>query len=72
MVKAKVLLGWMDEAEAMSTLLRENATDPPFTEEEARKLREEYRRRVADLPPRACLPPARLADRTRKEEYEER
>ncbi len=72
MVNAKVLLGWMDEDEAMSTLLRENPAQPPLTESEARSLWEEYRGRVAALPPRACAPPVLLADRTPKEEYEER
>jgi hypothetical protein len=68
---AKVLLGWMDEAEAMSTLLGESAADPPLTEADARALWNEYRRRVAALPPRACAPPARLKSRTPHERYEE-
>lgn len=68
---AKVLLGWMDEDEAMSTLLRENPADPPMTEASARELWELYRRRVAALPPRACPPPARLKDWTAHERYEE-
>ncbi len=72
MVKVKVLLGWMDEAEAMNTLLRENLTEPPLTEAEARALWEKYRERVAALPPRACRPPVRLTHCTRKEEYEVR
>jgi hypothetical protein len=69
---AKVLLGWMDEAEAMSTLLRENTTDPPLTESAAQGLWNEYRRRVKALPPRACPPPRRLSDRTPHERSAER
>jgi hypothetical protein len=70
-IEAKILLGWMDETEAMACLLREYRGDPPLTEAEAKKLWNEYRGKVAQLQPRECPPPKYLLDRTQKEEYAE-
>jgi len=68
---AKLLLGWMEEKEAMIWLLKECKREKPFTEETARTLWNEYREKVAALKPRTCEPPRILVDRTRKEEYAE-
>ncbi len=70
-VNAKLLLGWMEEAEAMNWLLREYRGDNPFNEATARELWQEYQARVAALPPRACVPPACIAGRKHNEQYEE-
>lgn len=70
-VNTKLLLGWMDENEAMNWLLRESRSAQPFTEQTARDLWSEYRARVAALQPRACTQPIRIAERTKKEEYDE-
>jgi hypothetical protein len=70
-VNTKLLLGWMEEAEAMHWLLKECKREEPFTEESAKKLWNDYREKVAALPPRDCPPPAVLLDRTQKEEYAE-
>lgn len=70
-VETKLLLGWMDETEAMHYLLRDSKREEAFTEQTAKDLWNEYRERVAALPPRACVPPNRIAERTRREEYDE-
>jgi hypothetical protein len=70
-VNTKLLLGWMDEAEAMTSLLKECRREEPFTDQSARDLWNEYRQRVAALGARPYVPPLRLADRTAKEEYAE-
>jgi hypothetical protein len=70
-IMAKLLLGWMDEKEAMTWLLKECKCEEPFTEASALKLWSEHREKVAALKPRACHPPTVLTDRTRKEEYAE-
>ncbi len=70
-VDCKLLLGWMDETEAMNSLLRECQRDPPFTPEEAKKLWNEYRDKVAALPAREAARPQYITDRTQKEEYAE-
>ena len=70
-VMTKLLLGWMDETEAMACLLREYKGDVPFTEEAARAKWNEYRERVGNLGPRECTPPACIVERTQKEEYSE-
>jgi len=67
----KLLLGWMPEADAMHWLLKECKRDEPFTEESARKLWNEYREKVAALPPRTANPPVVILERTQKEEYAE-
>src|SRR6266700_546829 len=68
-VMTKLLLGWMDEEEAMVSLTRECST--PFTEKAARDLWHEYQAKIAQLPPRTCQPPNYIAGRTHKEEYAE-
>jgi hypothetical protein len=70
-VNTKLLLGWMEEQEAMVWLLNECRNKEPFTEESAKKLWNEYREKVAALPPRKCEPPRYLDDRNQKEEYAE-
>jgi len=70
-VRAKLLLGWMEETEAMQWLLKEYAGDIPFTEETAKELWQKYRDKVALLPQRTATPPTCLVDRTQKERYEE-
>ena len=61
----------MEEAEALQWLRTEYNGAEPFTEDGARELWNEYRAKVAALPPRACAPPTCLLDRTQKEEYAE-
>ncbi|SRR6266496_2140366 len=70
-VNTKLLLGWMDEIEAMACLLREYRGEEPFTEKSAKDLWNRYRKKVAALPPRDCRPPQCVEARTRKEEYAE-
>ncbi len=71
-VDCKLLLGWMNETEAMNSLLRECQRVPAFTPDEAKNLWNEYREKVAALPAREAVRPQYLADRTQKEEYAER
>lgn len=68
-IPTKLLLGWMDETDAMRTLLTECVADPLYTEDSARKLWSDYTNKVAALAPRACSPPLRLSDLTQKEKY---
>src|SRR5436853_6340841 len=70
-VNTKLLLGWMDENEALTWLLKECKREAPFTENSARELWNEYRGRVSALGERTCVPPLRLLDRSTKEEYVE-
>jgi hypothetical protein len=70
-VDTKLLLGWMEEREAMHWLLREYRGNKPFTEQSAKDLWNEHREKVSKLGDRDCAPPVRLADRTQKEEYAE-
>jgi hypothetical protein len=70
-VNTKLLLGWMEEVEAMTWLLQECKNEQPFSEQSARDLWNQYRNRVAALMPRKCPTPAALAERTTKEEYAE-
>src|SRR4051812_41157789 len=68
-LESKLLLGWMEEAEAMQYLLQECRSATPFTETSARGLWNRYKDAVAALPPRPCLPPNRIPDLSQKEEY---
>lgn len=70
-VETKLLLGWMDENEAMCCLLQEYRGPEPFTREGAKKLWNEYKEKVSALQPRTCVPPNVLIARTTKEEYAE-
>ena len=70
-IMAKLLLGWMEEKEAMLCLLKECKRAEPFTEQTAKALWNEYRDKVAALKPRPCTPPKKLEERTQKEEYAE-
>lgn len=70
-VDCKLLLGWMDETEAMNSLLRESQREPAFTPEEANNLWNEQKKKVAALPPREAARPQYIPDRTQKEEYAE-
>ncbi len=70
-VNAKLLLGWMEEKEAMNWLLREYRGNNPFTEESAKALWNEYRKKVAALQPRVCTPPVCIPERKHNEQYEE-
>jgi hypothetical protein len=66
-VSAKILLGWMDETEAMNSLIRE--ARPQFSETAAREIWNKYREKVAAVPVRDCLAPA-YQELTAKERYE--
>jgi hypothetical protein len=68
-VMTKILLGWMDEAEAMATLVRENTA--PLTGKAALDLWHEYQAKVAALAPRPCAPPNYIAGRSKREEFAE-
>lgn len=68
-INAKFLLGWMEEKEAMTWLLKECRCEEPFSAASAKKLWNEYREKVGALQDRACAPPEIMIDRTRKEEY---
>ena len=70
-VNAKLLLGWMEETEAMHCLLREYRGQTPFTEESAKALWNKYRENVAALKARPCTPPVCIAERKQNEQYEE-
>jgi len=70
-VQAKLLLGWMEETEAINWLLREYRGNTLFTEESAKALWNEYRKKVAALQPRVCTPPVCIAGRKHNEQYEE-
>lgn len=71
-VNTKLLLGWMEEKEAMHWLLKECKREQPFTEDAAKRLWNDYRDKVAALSARTGSPPRILEDRTQKEEYAER
>ena len=70
-VRAKLLLGWMDETEAMTWLLREYRGKVPFTKESAEALWNGYRKKVAALQPRVGTPPVCIPGRKTNEQFEE-
>jgi hypothetical protein len=70
-VITKLLLGWMEESEAMTWLLQEYRGEEPFTEESAKALWNQYRAKVAALAARPCTPPLCIETRAQNERYEE-
>jgi hypothetical protein len=55
-VETVVLLGWMEENEAISYLQNQCWFDPPLTAEQAREMWNQYRQRVLALPDPRNIP----------------